>query len=153
MLKLRGFTLIEILVVILIISITLGFAMLAFGDFGEKRSIVTAAQQFANYVTLVRQEAILESTTLGIHVNQDGYDAMRFKEPNTWQPMSQHIFHHKNFPKRTIIHFKTKTNNPSIIVNASGDMTAFELSFGSARASAMATVMGKSDGYITVNIP
>ncbi len=36
---LNGFTLIEILVVIVIVGITLSFALLAFGDFGSERRI------------------------------------------------------------------------------------------------------------------
>ena len=54
----QGFTLIEILVVVLIIGITLGFALLAFGDFGRQRQIITAAETFVNYVTLVEQQAL-----------------------------------------------------------------------------------------------
>ncbi|MDP3704489.1 MAG: type II secretion system minor pseudopilin GspH [Legionellaceae bacterium] len=154
--KWHGFSLIEILVVILIISITLGFAMLAYGDFGEKRSIVTAAQEFANYVTLVKQEAILESSTLGIHTDSTGYEALRFQEPKTWQPMAQSIFHHHRFPKRVVIHIlpnRSQTKSPAIIVNASGDMTPFEIHFGTAKNANVVTVIGKSDGYVAVTTP
>ncbi len=35
----KGFTLIEILIVLMIIGITLSFAILSFGDFGEGRKV------------------------------------------------------------------------------------------------------------------
>ncbi len=154
--KLRGFSLIELLVVLLIISITLGFAMLSYGDFGEKRSIVTAAQEFANYVTLVKQEAILESSTLGIRIDNTGYEALRFQESKTWQLMAHSIFHHHQLPKRVVIHLKknrNQTQTPAIIVNASGDMTPFEIHFGTAKAADMVTVIGQSDGAVVVTTP
>ncbi len=80
----RGFTLIEILVVLLIIGITMGFALMAFGDFGEKRRIVVAAEQFTNLIKLVQQQAILETSTLGIDVHDNHYDVLRFKPPASW---------------------------------------------------------------------
>ncbi|MDP3561905.1 MAG: type II secretion system minor pseudopilin GspH [Legionellaceae bacterium] len=152
-----GFTLIELLVVILIISITMTFAAFSFGDFGEKRRIVTAAQHFANYVNVVKQQAILESNTLGIRINNTGYDVVRFKQPNTWVLMKQRIFRQQYFPKKVKIHLKLAgtavsrgVNVPSIIATASGDMTPFELKIGTATQPNMASVKGKSDGTISV---
>ena len=40
----KGFTLIEVMVVVVIIGITIGFAMLSFGDFGQSRRLLTAAE-------------------------------------------------------------------------------------------------------------
>ncbi len=45
----KGFTLIEILIVIVIIGITIGFALLAFGDFGESKRIIAALEQVEKY--------------------------------------------------------------------------------------------------------
>jgi len=152
----QGFTLIEILVVILIIGITLGFALLAFGDFGANRRIIVAAEQFVGYVKLVQQQAILETSTLGINFNKNGYQVMRFQTPASWQAMPQKsIFHTQYFPDSTVINLESnskKSGNPQIIINSSGDMTAFTLHLGSAHQVDLATVVGTFDGNVSLQL-
>ena len=122
----RGFSLIEILVVLFIIGITFGFALLSFGDFGEKRGIIVAAEQFTQYIKLVQQYAILETSTLRIQINQDGYQVLRFQPPKTWTPIaSTPLFRLQHFPKGLIVNGGGRP--VIIIVDASGDMTAFTL--------------------------
>ena len=74
----KGFTLIEILIVIVIIGITIGFALIAFGDFGEGKRIRFAAEQLINTIKLSQQKAILESSTLGLKVDQSSYRVFKF---------------------------------------------------------------------------
>lgn len=148
----RGFTLLEILVVLVIIGITLSFALPSFGDFGEQRRSVTAAQQFASFVTLVRDEAILESSTLGVRVSREGYEVLRFKEPNTWQTMPQNLFRYRTFPNYVVVSVKP-SKKPIIIINATGDMNAFKLTFGSEHKPNIATVVGSINGSVNVTQP
>lgn len=142
----KGFTLIEILVVILIVGITLSFALLAFGDFGEKRRIIVAAEQFNAYVQLVQQQAILETSTLGIELNKNGYQIRQLSTSGKWIPMSSRgIFHDQHFPKGLIFHLRhhtTKRGMPEIIINSSGDMTDFILDFGSSKQAVITTIIG-----------
>ena len=148
----QGFTLIEILVVILIVGITLGFALMAFGDFGEKRRIIVAAEQFNAYVKLVQQQAILETSTLGINIHKNGYQILRFQPPDKWVFMSSRsIFHDQYFPRGLVINLRNNTKkrgNPTIIINSSGDMTAFTLDFGSTTQAAMMTLVGTRSGTL-----
>lgn len=146
----RGFTLIEILVVVLIVGITLGFALLAFGDFGGSRRITVGAERFANYMRLVQQQAILESSTLGIRLTHEGYQVFRFQMPSSWEVLSKKkIFHLQHFSSNTIISLekKGKKSNPDIIINSSGDMTPFQLQFGD-RQHTLATVTATHDGQV-----
>jgi len=149
-----GFTLIEILVVIVIVGITLGFALLAFGDFGSQRRIRVAAEQFVNYVKFVQQQSILETSTLGISFNQNNYQVLRFQAPKTWQEMpKKSVFRQQHFPSDAIIRLESSTkssSNPPIIINASGDMTAFKLNAGSAKNSDIANVIGTSNGEVAM---
>ena len=154
----RGFTLIEILVVVVIISITLGFAMLAFGDFGASRRAVVTAEQFSAYVKLVQQQAILETNTLGINLSKEGYDTYRFEE-STWKLLpAKSIFHPRSFPENVIVTFKqnnatTKLKNPDIVITPSGDMTEFIADFGTAKNLTVVTLFGKNDGQIVIQQP
>lgn len=127
----KGFTLIEIMVVLLIIGITIGFALLAFGDFGAKRRAILASEQFVNFVKLVQQQAIMETSTLGIYVDDNSYQALRFDGSSRWQHFPAHsVFRKHAFPAQVTLQFKPKaalTKDPQIIINESGDMSAFTL--------------------------
>ena len=155
--KNNGFTLIEILVVLLIIGITMGFALMSFGDFGEKRRIIVAAEQFTQYVKLVQQQAILETSTLGINFKNDGYQVLRFKAPASWIALpANSIFHRQHFPKGLVINLRKishKRGTPVIIIHSSGDMTAFTLDFGTTKQATLATIIGLRNGTITVKSP
>lgn len=147
----HGFTLIEILVVLLIIGITFGFALLAFGDFGEKHRITTAAEQLKQYIHVIQQQAILESNTFGIRFKTDGYETVRFKAPNAWQTIAHpNIFRYHMFPTHLVFHFVGKIGTPAIIINASGEMNTFNLELGTNEQSKMITILGQSTGDITI---
>ena len=150
----KGFTLIEILVVLLIIGITLGFALLAFGDFGGKRRIIIAAEQFTNYVKLVQQQAILETSTLGIQLDNKGYQVVRFESSRDWSPMpSKGIFRQQHFPDSLILTIKSlasKQGQPAIIINATGDTTPFTLDFGTKKQESLITLHGEPSGALTL---
>lgn len=146
----RGFTLVEILVVILIIGITIGFAILAFGDFGTRRRVVFAAEQFVNEVKLVQHQAILEIGTYGILVDQHSYTVFRFDSLN-WRAMTgNRIFSKHYFPDQATLKFQPQIDaegNPQIIINESGDMNSFGL-YISIKNSVVAVINGHHNGSI-----
>lgn len=153
----RGFTLIEILVVVVIISITLGFAMLAFGDFGANRRAVVTAEQFSSYVKLVQQQAVLETNTLGINISKDGYGTYRFGR--TWELIpTNNFFHWRSFPNNIIVTLKqgsakNKLKNPDIIITPSWDMNEFAVDFGTPKNHNIITLFGKNNGQIIIQQP
>ena len=152
----RGFTLIEILVVLLILGITLGFALLSFGDFGEKRRIITAAELFANYAKMIQQQAILETNTFGIRFTNNDYEVVRFNSLHQWQPLpSKGLFHRRRIPEYLVIqlkHSSQTTKTPGIIIDASGNAIPFQLNFGSKKHTVFATVVGQPNGNIDVQL-
>ena len=152
----HGFTLIEILVVVLIVGITIGFALLAFGDFGSKRRIVMSAEQFVNYVKFAQQQAIMETSTLGISVNNNSYQLMRFQSTGKWSNMSQkNVFRQQHFPDSAVVRLEN-TNNirnaPQIIINSSGDMTTFKLIISSVKQVNIASVIGRDNGTVVLKL-
>ncbi len=150
--KLHGFTLIEILMVIAIIGITLGFALLAFGDFGGGRRAIVAAEQFSAYIKLVQQQAILQTSTLGIKITSNGYGTYYLERGIKWQIMPEKsIFHWQHFPADLLINLSSKASNaqkPDILVDATGNMTEFTLDFGTVKKPALITLVGKHNGAL-----
>lgn len=150
----KGFTLIEILIVIVIIGITVGFALISFGDFGQGRSVLFSAEQLANTLQLAQQQAILEANTLGLRIDNNGYQILKFQE--RWKPISNKgIFKVIHFPKNTLVNLKTTNHppigTPSIILYASGDMTPFTLILGTPQEHVIATIKGHHNGNIQIN--
>lgn len=152
----RGFTLIEILIVLVIIGITFGFALIAFGDFGENRRILFSVEQLANTLRLAQQQAILETSTLGLRIDNASYQVLQLNNA-LWKPISEKgVFKMTYFPQDT--HITLKTNHatppgtPAIIISASGDMTPFTLSFGSKQDPNLASLIGKRNGVLQLNV-
>ncbi|WP_058500199.1 type II secretion system minor pseudopilin GspH [Legionella gratiana] len=153
----RGFTLIEILIVLVIIGITFGFALISFGDFGESRRILFAAEQLLNTLRLAQQQAILETSTLGLRINNDSYQILQLQNNSQWKPISNKgVYKITYFPENTHItlktHHRTPAGMPSIILTSSGDMTPFTLHFGSDNEHNVALIVGKSNGSLKFNV-
>lgn len=148
----KGFTLIEILVVIVIIGITIGFALITFGDFGESRKILYAAEQLEKTLRLAQQQAILENSTLGLRIDNNSYQILKFQNSSQWRPLSKSLFKPHYFPKDMRItlktHFKTNLNEPPIIINPSGETNAFTLTFGTNKEHSIAVLIGKTNGEL-----
>ena len=153
----QGFTLIEIMIVLVIVGITFGFALIAFGDFGEGRRIQFAAEQLVNNLKLAQQQAILENSTLGLHIDNVSYQLLQLKPPSVWQPLSSKGVSKVNFfPKNTIISLKTESHSlakaPEIIINSSGDMTPFVLTFGTRKESKITVLNGYRNGNLQFSV-
>ncbi|PJD93659.1 MAG: type II secretion system protein GspH [Legionella sp.] len=147
----NGFTLIEILVVVLIISITLGFAMMAFGDFGAHRKIRSAAEGFSQFAELVHERALLESSTLKLQLNSTGYYVQRLSPNHQWQALQSSMYHLHPLPSNTFLSVSAGSSRPDqliIIMSATGDMTPFKVYFGSPAQPRLASVVGKENGTI-----
>ncbi len=71
--KVNGFTLIEIMVVIVIIGVILSFATLSIGDGGQARQLKQETQRLASLLKLASQEAIMQAKEMGIFFETDGY--------------------------------------------------------------------------------
>lgn len=155
----HGFTLIEIMIVLVIIGITFGFALIAFGDFGASRRILFAAEQLVNTLELAKQQAILQTSTLGLRIDDTSYQILQLKKNTQWMPLSDKgVFKVTYFPKNTRILLKKDTNTdqktqkaPEIIISSSGGLTPFTLSFGSTQEPNLAQLTGKKNGELIFN--
>ncbi len=68
-----GFTLIEILVVLVIVSTVVSITMLSFGIMGNDRDMQTEARRFGALAELVRDEASMQGREFGIELMTSSY--------------------------------------------------------------------------------
>ncbi len=82
--KCRGFTLLELLVVLVLMGIILSMAVLSVGDGGRGDQIRQEARRVVATFNLVSDEAVLNSQPYGVQLAQDGYRFLRYTN-NVWQ--------------------------------------------------------------------
>lgn len=82
-----GFTLLELMVVVVLIGIILTFVVRSVGDGGRSDRIKQEAQRLVALVGLVGEEAVLQSTVIGLRFEENSYAFMRYSEQQ-WQPVS-----------------------------------------------------------------
>jgi general secretion pathway protein H len=83
----NGFTLLELLVVVVIVAILFTYTTLAIRSDSPADIIKKEAQRMERLVQLALEESILRGEEYGIEIYLDGYRFLRFTE-NQWQPLS-----------------------------------------------------------------
>ncbi|MNM97559.1 putative type II secretion system protein H precursor [compost metagenome] len=79
----RGFTLLELLLVMLLLGIVLGMAGFTFAR-DPQRMASQEANLFLQLVQYARQQAVLERLALGIRIDAEGYQLLRATE-DSWE--------------------------------------------------------------------
>lgn len=88
-----GFTLFELLAVIIILGLITGLAVLSVGDGGRDRELEEQARRFISLVELARQEVMLGGPELAVAVTQQGYQFLHEVEVDdgltAWLPVDR----------------------------------------------------------------
>jgi len=137
--EVNGFTLIEIIVVMVIISIILTFTTLSIGDGGLSQKLEQEAQRLASLLTMASQEAIMQSKEMGISFENDRYHFYVLQEQE-WQQLTNDIFRPRKLPsgiqlelnledQPIILNDEIKKNGPQLLLLSSGEFTPFEIIF------------------------
>lgn len=149
----RGFTLIEIMVIIIIVGIVGSVALYSFGDFGASRKVTITAEHFSSYIKLVQQKAILEGSTLGLNIDKESYETLSLQK-GQWIALSKSYFKKQYFPKNIQANLTfpstNRKNHPDIIIYPTGNMSVFSLDFGTAVKPSLITLNGKVNGDIQI---
>ncbi len=136
-LPLKGFTLIEIMVVIVIIGVILSFATLSIGDGGLAQKLEQETQRLASLLKLANQEAIMQAKEMGVSFDTDGYHFYVLQEQQ-WQLVQDDIFRPRILPPgmQTEIHIEgvpivlsKDKKTPQLLLLSSGELTPFEVIF------------------------
>lgn len=135
----RGFTLLEILVVLLLVGIVSTLAVLAIGDGGRERQLVQEAKRFAALLVLANEEAVLQSREYGVQFSSEGYRFMAYEpgEKSRWRSLEQDALLRPRsmpLPIRLELYIDDlpvsldgRQDLPQILLTSAGERTAFEL--------------------------
>lgn len=130
-LKKNGFTLIEVLVVLVIISIILTFAVISFGDFGKSREQQAQVVQLQSSIRAAQAQAILMPNTLQLTINSHGYRYQRAwydlkRQQQIWRNLNDDALSQpKLFAQGTEVKLSSKSK--SIQFNPNGIVTTFRV--------------------------
>lgn len=85
--RIAGFTLLEVLVVIVIIGIIVSAATLGIGVLGRDREAEDQTRRFWAVLQQAREEAELQSLDVGVYLAASGYEFLRYdRRRSEWQP-------------------------------------------------------------------
>jgi len=81
----RGFTLIEVLVVVVIVAIISAVVLLSFGVLGDDRSLQQQARRLSSLVELASDEALMQGRDFGLEFSRTAYRFLEFDPlTNRW---------------------------------------------------------------------
>ena len=166
----RGFTLLEILVVVTIIGIFVGVAVLSIDITGSDRESEQEAFRLKTLVELVREESLLQGLDYGLLFTRTGYKFYYYDyERREWLlPPDDRVLVERVFPEalemsvivddRDLILepapdlINGETGEPQVLVLSSGEMTPFELEIFRDPLGTRHALTAEFDGEIEISI-
>lgn len=137
----RGFTLLEILVVMTLFGFVLGIAMLNVGG-NEARELRLFSRQVHSVMQYAAEEAELQGIQMGLQVGDNSLQFVYFDDSaEQWQPMETKPFLPLSIPEQTQVKIEVEnfagqediplgdenTERPQILFLSNGDTTPYTL--------------------------
>lgn len=133
----RGFTLLEIITVVLIIGIVLSFASLSVKQNDDHR-VRDEVERIQHLMRLVSEEAVLQGRELALQIQRTGYQFVTL-EGDKWQPVTDDkLLRQREFPELFTLELSLwgkpmnlddKDKPARIMLLSSGEITPFQLLF------------------------
>jgi len=153
-----GYTLVEILVVVVVVGIVAGAATLAIAGAGIERHAQREALRFGELVRLTRERAILTGRDHGLRTEDQGYVVMargipdwRMERDGDLRPrvLEQGLTLALSRDGRALPSTPAQADGPQVVCYASGELTPFTVHFGDGDR-VLETVVGTLDGEVRV---
>jgi general secretion pathway protein H len=162
-----GFTLLEVLVVVVIIGIITSMAVVSINVLGGDHEMDQEAARLAAVLGQAREESTLQGRDLGLRLDPRGYAFLR-QDPRTesWIAVSDDpLLRARGLPDGIGLELRLESRNvaladrakataaqeasPQVVVQASGDLVPFEILLRRAGTEEVRRVTGSADGHIS----
>ena len=150
----RGFTLVELLVVLFIISIVTSVALLSISR-NEQKDMESYANEVTQMLTLAEQQAMLQPTVIGFRINQNTlqFTTMGTQANNKpqWSAINDSVLKARSIPSNYDVRIEmgNEKNNPQIVISSNGDLTPFTIYIGKRGKKPSFVIKGDADGNVT----
>jgi len=154
-----GFTLIEVLIVMVIISIVAGVAVITI-HFNQRKEYETLTHQLVNAIMLAEQEAMLRPATLGLAFTARAFQFYIVEhdaktDADRWVPINVPALRSHALPVHSQITLKIRdevipaNGEPKFIITPGNDLTPFVIFIGKQGEKPYYQVTGKASGEVT----
>jgi general secretion pathway protein H len=158
-----GYTLIEILIVMLIISIVGAVSLLTVSA-NKNSQLETYSRQLTNLITLAEQQAMLQPAVLGLLVEDQTLRFYQFRaavdvaHKSAWVPVDDPLLHERvipkniqvqlTFPGQSVTDKDKESHEPQLIISTNGDLTPFIIYIGEKKSVPRYQITGSDDGSL-----
>ncbi len=175
-----GFTLLELLVVLVIIGIVSSFAVLSIGLTGRDKSLDKESQRLLALMQMASEESVQKTEELGLAIGSDGYHFLRYDyDQNVWQSLEDDLFRERSLPDDVTLDLvlegrpivlddpsmsdgkdqstadlqdnKDKPKPPQILFLSSGEVSQFTLTLREHPGTAQRVIKSVGDGSLTLS--
>jgi len=165
----RGFTLVEILVVVVVIAIVVSLAVLSIGVTGRDSQLDEESRRIEGLVGLLHERALLEGRDFGLRLEPTAYEFVVY-DPlrDRWQTIENETeYRHRELPKGLSFQLELDSHvvvikpidrsltgdssvpGPQVAIAASGEGTPFRLTLLRQGTAAKASVKGDALGKVS----
>ncbi len=165
----RGFTLIEILVVVVIMAIVISLAVLSINVTGRDRQLDEESQRLEGLLSMLHERALIEGRDFGLRLEPNGYEFDAYEtRRGLWRPLDQEKeFRRRRLPPGLSLQLELDSRQvvinpvdpnlttdvppspPQIAIAASGENTPFRLTLVRDDTRARTVVRGDAFGKVT----
>jgi general secretion pathway protein H len=161
----KGFTLVEILVVVVIMAVVISLAVLSIGVTGRDSQLDEESRRIQGLVDLLHERALLEGRDFGLRIEPTAYEFVVYEPTHDrWLTLKEeHEFRHRDLPKGVTFQLEldsvvvvlkpidrqlndTPPPPPQVAIAASGEGTPFRLTLLRDATQARAAVDGDAFG-------
>lgn len=156
--RLTGFTLLELLVVLVIVGITLSFAVLSLGLRSDKDIVLEESRRLTALMQLASEEAVIQGRELAMQLDGESYRFLLLDNKNRWQAIeADEVLRERSLPEglqaELVVEGIGKTgatlSGSLVYFYSTGEVSPFQLSLQDRQRKYLYYVNGDAQGLIS----